>query len=85
MLSTPGSLGFVLAVILGAMLVPGCRPENASKPPVQRRTGPESFLGRDPQFRLVLRTGTAGYDVVSRGVVLQAREPTWRTWGSNAS
>jgi hypothetical protein len=28
MLSTPRSLGFVLAVILGAMLVPGCRPEN---------------------------------------------------------
>jgi hypothetical protein len=25
-LSTPWSLGFVLAVILGAMLVPGCRP-----------------------------------------------------------
>jgi hypothetical protein len=28
MLSTPWSLGFVLAVILGAMLVPGCRPED---------------------------------------------------------
>jgi hypothetical protein len=28
MLSTPWSLGFVLAVILGAMLVPGCRPQN---------------------------------------------------------
>ena len=28
MLSTPRSLGFVLAVILGAMLVPGCRPED---------------------------------------------------------
>ena len=27
MLSTPWSLGFVLAVILGAMLVPGCRPQ----------------------------------------------------------
>jgi hypothetical protein len=26
MLSTPWSLGFVLAAILGAMLVPGCRP-----------------------------------------------------------
>ena len=26
MLSTPRSLGFVLAAILGAMLVPGCRP-----------------------------------------------------------
>ena len=28
MLSTPRSLGFVLAVILGAVLVPGCRPED---------------------------------------------------------
>ena len=28
MLSTPRSLGFVLAAILGAMLVPGCRPEH---------------------------------------------------------
>ncbi len=27
MLSTPWSLGFVLAAILGAMLVPGCRPQ----------------------------------------------------------
>jgi hypothetical protein len=28
MLSTPWSLGFVLAAILGAMLVPGCRPQD---------------------------------------------------------
>jgi hypothetical protein len=28
MLSTPRSLGFVLAAIVGAMLVPGCRSEN---------------------------------------------------------
>ena len=28
MLSSPRSLGFVLAVVLGAMLVPGCRPED---------------------------------------------------------
>ena len=28
MLSAPWSLGFVLAAILGAMLVPGCRPED---------------------------------------------------------
>ena len=27
MLSSPRSLGFVLAAILGAMLVPGCRPD----------------------------------------------------------
>jgi hypothetical protein len=27
MLSSPRSLGFVLAVIIGAMLVPGCRAE----------------------------------------------------------
>ena len=28
MLSAPWSLGFVLAAILGAMLVPGCRPQD---------------------------------------------------------
>ena len=28
MLPTPWSLGFVLATILGAMLVPGCRPQD---------------------------------------------------------
>ena len=33
MLSTPRSLGFVLAVILGAMLVPGCRPEDGTSTP----------------------------------------------------
>jgi aqualysin 1 len=32
MLSTPRSLGFVLAAILGAMLVPGCRPDGSSGP-----------------------------------------------------
>jgi hypothetical protein len=39
MLSTPRSLGFVLAAILGAMLVPGCRPEDR---PVQPRLGVET-------------------------------------------
>lgn len=28
MLSSPRSLGFVLAAIVGAMLVPGCRPSS---------------------------------------------------------
>ena len=35
MLSTPRSLGFVLAAILGAMLVPGCRPEDDPAGPSQ--------------------------------------------------
>ena len=30
MLSSPWSLEFVVAVIIGAMLVPGCRADNAS-------------------------------------------------------
>src|SRR5215208_7075579 len=43
MLSTPRSLGFVLAAILGAMLVPGCHPDGAS--------GPSEPLGAvSPQF-----------------------------------
>jgi hypothetical protein len=33
MLSTPRSLGFVLAAILGAMLVPGCRPDDGRSVP----------------------------------------------------
>jgi hypothetical protein len=38
MLSTPRSLGFVLAAILGAMLVPGCRSSGSSEPPVSAVT-----------------------------------------------
>jgi hypothetical protein len=33
MLSTPRSLGFVLAAIAGAMLVPGCRSQDALSGP----------------------------------------------------
>ena len=36
--STPWSLGFVLAAILGAMLVPGCRPYGLSEPSVSAVT-----------------------------------------------
>ncbi len=36
MLSSPRSLGFVLAAILGAMLVPGCWAETNSSRPVDR-------------------------------------------------
>jgi hypothetical protein len=32
-LSSPWSLEFVLAVIIGAMLVPGCRPDNGLPSP----------------------------------------------------
>ena len=44
MLSTPRSLGFVLAVILGAMLVPGCRPEDGLSGPSETPATPS------PQF-----------------------------------
>jgi hypothetical protein len=43
MLSTPRSLGFVLAAILGAMLVPGCRPDDDP-------SGPSQTLEATPQF-----------------------------------
>ena len=36
MLSSPRSLGFVLAAILGAMLVPGCRPQDGPLGPSRR-------------------------------------------------
>src|SRR6185295_5186157 len=44
MLSTPRSLGFVLAAILGAMLVPGCRPEDGPSGPSESSNSPA------PQF-----------------------------------
>jgi subtilisin family serine protease len=44
MLSTPRSLGFVLAAILGAMLVPGCRPEDGPSGPSELSSSPP------PQF-----------------------------------
>jgi len=44
MLSTPRDLGFVLAIILGAMLVPGCRPDDGL-------SGPSDALSNTaPQF-----------------------------------
>ena len=44
MLSTPRSLGFVLAAIVGAMLVPGCRPDEGLSGPS------ESLEVTSPQF-----------------------------------
>jgi hypothetical protein len=43
MLSTPWSLGFVLAAILGAMLVPGCRPDDGPSGPSQSVGAPSQF------------------------------------------
>ncbi len=40
MLSTPRSLGFVLAAVLGAMLVPGCRPEDGPSGPSETPATP---------------------------------------------
>jgi hypothetical protein len=45
MLSTPWSLGFVLAVILGAMLVPGCRPQDGPLGPSRRSSGLTAQFG----------------------------------------
>ena len=44
MLSTPRDFGFVLAVILGAMLVPGCRPDDGLSGPSDASSTP------GPQF-----------------------------------
>jgi subtilisin family serine protease len=44
MLSTPRSLGFVLAAVLGAMFVPGCRPEDGVSGPSEVPATPS------PQF-----------------------------------
>ena len=47
MLSSPWSLEFVLAVIIGAMLVPGCRADKGpSNPAAVRMVGPSAQAGR---------------------------------------
>jgi hypothetical protein len=53
MLSSPRSLGFVLAAILGAMLVPGCRPAASLS---QRETARLAWQGQALFSRL---TGSA--------------------------
>jgi hypothetical protein len=57
MLSTPWSLGFVLAAILGAMLVPGCRPQDGPS----RFTSSQSLrIGPSWQSRGFLPSGVGG-------------------------
>jgi len=53
MLSTPRSLGFVLAAIAGAMLVPGCRPEDGPAGPSQLSevSAPQLGAGSSPTSR----------------------------------
>ena len=66
MLSTPWSLGFVLAVILGAMLVPGCRPQK----------GPSQFGSSQVtpnQYIAVIKGSSAGR---CRGVEVADRSET---------
>jgi hypothetical protein len=42
--STPWSLGFVLAAILGAMLVPGCRPQNGASQLGSSQVTPNQYI-----------------------------------------
>jgi hypothetical protein len=42
MLSSPRSLGFVLAAIVGAMLVPGCRPQDGPSGPSELSSAPSA-------------------------------------------
>jgi subtilisin family serine protease len=58
MLSTPRSLGFVLAAIVGAMLVPGCRSEEGLAGPSQSPTT------ASPQFSTTSRAIPDEYIVV---------------------
>ena len=44
MLPSPWSLGFVLSAVAGALLVPGCRPQDGPSGPS------ESAEARSPQF-----------------------------------
>lgn len=44
MLSTPRSLGFVLAAILGAMLVPGCRMEDGPSEVTSTQMIPDQYI-----------------------------------------
>ena len=47
MLSSPRSLGFVLAAIVGAMLVPGCWAESNSSRPADRAIVSSPLFGSD--------------------------------------
>ena len=58
MLSSPRSLGFVLAVILGAMLVPGCRPPRSERSQSgfsEACAGGDRGQAREPTCRTLLR------------------------------
>ena len=57
MLSSPWSLEFVLAVIIGAMLVPGCRAEQGPSNPAAVSTAPLSSGRTARAFRSVREAG----------------------------
>ena len=54
MLSTPRSLGFVLAAILGAMLVPGCRPGDGHSGSVAGEESGRAALSSRPSLSLTI-------------------------------
>jgi hypothetical protein len=66
MLSSPRSLGFVLAAILGAMLVPGCRPAATFS---QRKTPQLHWQGQE------LLSKARGYAIVRGRSVNQPAAP----------
>ena len=57
MLSTPWSLGFVLAAILGAMLVPGCRPDEGPSEWSEVLTQARTLVTEAERTLTVLATG----------------------------
>ena len=77
MLSTPWSLGFVLAVILGAMLVPGCRPQDGPSRFGSSKVTPNQYhRGNQGDFCWAVSGGGSGG---------QVRDPTCRTMSNRIS
>jgi hypothetical protein len=78
MLSTPRGLGFVLAAIAGAMLVPGCRSENDPSGPSEPSPVPSSQFSSSQiipeQYIVVFKSSLAGPAAEARA----QGEPGWR-------
>jgi aqualysin 1 len=75
MLSTPRSLGFVLAAVAGAMLVPGCRPEDGlsgpSEPPATSSPQFSASQVIPDQYIVVFKSSLPDPAVEARALVAQ--------------
>jgi hypothetical protein len=75
MLPSPWSLGFVLAVAAGAMLVPGCRPQDGPSGPSESLdvSSPQLSSSRDipDEYIVVFKSSLPDAAAEARGLVAQ--------------